>query len=242
MLENLTAMELVDSMTTHQAKELFADSFKYENVFTMSAASKVLAKRGCYEDITKIVLAYFESGQTLKLGSSFAISLGQSLYDLRKSSASLGRIGLMINKRSTKSEGKGVYDFKTLEEDLAELNDGKPVASMPKMHFLDLATLEEREVTETSIIEHLKSLSTDEIVKMDYDDFNAIVHSLVNLYMHKFYQAEGGERVTATEEALKTIRDALEPHICEIIKNHRLYEKMNRWVYHELVQPLVSKQ
>lgn len=240
MLENLTAMDLVNTMTTSQVKELFKDSFAHQNVATMSAASKVLAKRGCYEDINEALLAYFEAGHVLDLRSGFTVALGQCLCEFRNSNKPLGHIGKKINKRGTK--GETLYDLITLEEDRNELNGGEPVSSSPRMHFLDLQTLAEHEQTEASIKRYLEDLSADEIVHMEYDTLNSIISSLVNIYMHKFYRSEGNERMVATETALKTVRETLKPQIFKIAKDHRMSDEMDKWVYHELVLPLVTKQ
>ena len=240
MLENLTAMELVNSMTTSQVKDLFRDSLTHQNSLTMSTASKVLAKRGCYEDISEIILNYFEAGHALDLGSGFAIALGQSLYDLRHSSKQLGYIGKKINMRSTK--GESVYSPSTFEADLNELNSGEPAPSSSRMHILDLQTLAEHAQDEEGIKRYLKGLTAEEVVSMEYSTLNSVIHRLVDIYMHKCYKAEGNERMAATELALKTLRDTLKPQILQIAKDHRLSEEMNRWVYHELVMPIVQKK
>jgi hypothetical protein len=117
MLENLSAMELVNSMTTKQVKNLFNDGLESQNALMISTAIKVVAKRGDYDFIAKAVTDYLESGNSFKLNSGFAIALSNIMFDVRNACPVLGSVGKEIARRSSREDG-GVYDSRTLNEDI----------------------------------------------------------------------------------------------------------------------------
>lgn len=229
MNENLTAMDLLCSMTTSQVTKIYEESFVSQNMLTMSAAIKVLAKHGCYDKIADVFVSYVKGENSLNLDSGFAITLGQSLFDLRNSDPALGHIGKSINKRSAKNEA--VYGKKELEEDVSQLGNSLPDAriKLKVSNFLDLFTIKEGEVTEDTYKKYLESLTARDIANMKSDTYNAIVNGLTNIYMTSV------GRVAATQQALDFIRETLRPQLTELSKNEKLVSKMKDLIHYELI-------
>jgi len=229
MNENLTAMDLICSMTTSQVTKLYEESFVSQNMLTMSTAIKVLAKHGCYDKVADVFADYIKGGHSLNLDSSFAITLGQSLFDLRNSDPALGHIGKSIGRRSAR--GETTYDKKAFEEDISQLGNSLPDTRLKlKMsNLLDLLTIREGEATEDTYREYLESLTARDIANMKSDTYNAIVNGLMNIYM-----ASVG-RVAATQQALDFIRETLRPQLTELSKNEKLVSKMKDLIRYELI-------
>ena len=233
MNEHLTAMELICTMTTSQVTKIYEESFVSQNMLTMSTAIKVLAKRGCYDTIADVFVdyIYIKGGHSLNLDSGFAITLGQSLFDLRISNPALGLIGKSIGRRSAR--GETTYDKEAFEEDISQLGNSLPDTRLKlKMYnLLDLLVIREGEVaTEDDYKKCLESLSVRDIANMKSDTYNAIVNGLMNIYM-----ASVG-RVAATQQALDFIRETLRPQLTELSKNEKLVSKMKDLIRYERVE------
>jgi len=117
MLENLSAFDLTDSMTTKQVARLFIDGFESQNVLMIASAIKVLAKRGDYDLVCEVLTKYFQDGNSFKLNSGFAVALSQIMIDIRNAAPSLGKLGKKIAKRIAVAKD-GLYDIKAYEEDV----------------------------------------------------------------------------------------------------------------------------
>lgn len=96
MLENLTAMEMMESMTMVSIEQLFQDGLARANSLVTVTALKVLAKREEHFRIYVMVMETFfgdkKPGIPLNSGD-FCMLFGQSLMELRKSDYVLWRIG-----------------------------------------------------------------------------------------------------------------------------------------------------
>jgi hypothetical protein len=227
MMENLEAMELVNSMTTKQVRRLFEESFECQNILTMSTVIKVLAKRGCYDVIQDVTLSYIKSGHSLQLNSAFAIVLGQSLFDIRNGAPALGYIGKSINKRSSK--GESVYDDAALQEDVSNLNDSfSSIKLASKQSYLDLFTIMDSDATEETYKKYLEALTARDVASMKMDTYNAIINGLIRLYM------SSDNRIKATQRAIGFVKMSLKPQLEKLLETPDLRSKMQERISTEL--------
>lgn len=230
MIESLEAKELINSMTTEQVTRILKESFEYQNPLTMSTTIKVLAKRGCYGDIDKVLYEYFvESGCSLQLNSAFSLILGQNLFDVRNADPVLGCIGRKICWRSARKEA--VYNGVTFTEDLLGLNDSFPKLDPKnvKLSSLDLFAIKDDDATEETYKEYLEGLTARDIVSMKAGTYNAVVNGLVRVYM-----LGGDDRVTATKKTLAFMKATLKPQLEKLSKDTMMADKMRECIYRDL--------
>lgn len=99
MLENLTAMEMLTSMSTSSVEQLFLDGLARANSLVTVATLKVLAKREEYFRIyIMITETFFENerpGVPLNSGD-FCMLFGQGLMEFKKADYILWRMGSRI--------------------------------------------------------------------------------------------------------------------------------------------------
>lgn len=115
MLENLTAMELMETMSTRQVSVLFRDSLSQRNVVVFATTFKVLAKRGDYATIQEEFISSLEE-KSLTAGSGFSNVAFELFFQVRKASPILGRIG----KKLARLEDGEEFGTKELKEALEE--------------------------------------------------------------------------------------------------------------------------
>ncbi len=126
MLENLTAMEMLQSMSTRSVEQLFLDGLARANSLVTTTALKVIAKRGEYFRVYAMVMETFfgDEKQGIPLNSGdFCMTLGQSLMELKKADYVLWRIGtrIVLAKERYDNGNSSRPDYYTEEELITDL-------------------------------------------------------------------------------------------------------------------------
>ncbi|MBR3135356.1 hypothetical protein IKG54_02195 [Candidatus Saccharibacteria bacterium] len=126
MLENLTAKEMVESMSMGSAMQLFEDALRKKNSLVAITTQKVLAKRGYYyeiwSEINKVFFGDSEAGINLDSGE-FCLMLGYSLQEMKKAGrifTRLGRYVIQAKERFDIGRHKQIFTEKELVERLEE--------------------------------------------------------------------------------------------------------------------------
>ena len=122
MLENLTAKEMVESMSMKSIVQLFEDALRKKNSLVAITTQKVLAKRGYYYEIWGIIKKAFfgEFGSGLSLDSGeFCMLFGYSLQEMKKAGRIFNRLGKYIIQAKERFD-VGKHDQFFTEKELAE--------------------------------------------------------------------------------------------------------------------------
>lgn len=206
MLESLTAMELIYSMSPAQVRRLYHDSLYRENALTLSVATKVLAKRGDYGAMLEEINNMLEDAE-LKLGTDFATALANSLIELRNASPVLGRLGKDIAKATYTDDE--TFDWKNFKGKLTGED----------YYVLNRKTYDE----------WLDGLTAHDIVAMKRDTWESIVKHLIDEQMRAGYA-----RDISTRWTLEFLQKKFSKQIEEISKDKTNEEKMKSQVIRDL--------